>query len=166
MVGSRLGWITAPTLGAIGFFEFVLCGQGFKSNVLFSFPSSLLTHTQRRDATTVPRYVPILLAVHVAPLPFWSCRPVGFFFLLQTSGAFMCRIFPSRFVVVVVDCRRGQADAKRIYREMYILRHIRHNEIIHLRDVLMPADYENFRDLYLVSFVHTAYVSGKETLFG
>lgn len=50
----------------------------------------------------------------------------------------------------VVD---DQADAKRIYREMYILRHMRHNEIIHLRDVLMPAAYENFRDLYLVSTI-------------
>lgn len=43
-----------------------------------------------------------------------------------------------------------QADAKRIYREMYILRHTRHNEIIHLRDVLMPAAFGDFRDLYLV----------------
>lgn len=48
-----------------------------------------------------------------------------------------------------------QADAKRIYREMYILRHMRHNEIIHLIDVLMPAAYENFRDLYLVIILHS-----------
>lgn len=48
---------------------------------------------------------------------------------------------------------REQADAKRIYREMYILRHLRHNEIIHLRDVLMPAAFHDFRDLYLVRWM-------------
>ncbi|CAM9475090.1 unnamed protein product [Ectocarpus sp. 8 AP-2014] len=56
----------------------------------------------------------------------------------------------------VLNVFNSEADAKRIYREMHILRHIRHNEIIHLRDVLMPAAYENFRDLYLVfEFVDT-----------
>ncbi|CAN0404855.1 unnamed protein product, partial [Scytosiphon promiscuus] len=50
----------------------------------------------------------------------------------------------------VLNVFNSEADAKRIYREMYILRHMRHNEIIHLIDVLMPAAYENFRDLYLV----------------
>ena len=45
-----------------------------------------------------------------------------------------------------------QVDAKRIYREMFILRHMRNDEIIHLRDVIMPPPaYDDFRDLYLVS---------------
>lgn len=45
---------------------------------------------------------------------------------------------------------RHQVDAKRIYREMFILRHMRHEEIINLKNVIMPATYDDFRDLYLV----------------
>eukprot|EP00903_Cladosiphon_okamuranus_P015614 g14418.t1 len=56
----------------------------------------------------------------------------------------------------VLNVFNSEADAKRIYREMYILRHMRHNEIIHLRDVLMPPAFRDFRDLYLVfEFVDT-----------
>ncbi|CAM9866046.1 unnamed protein product, partial [Sphacelaria rigidula] len=43
-----------------------------------------------------------------------------------------------------------QVDAKRIYREMYILRHMKHAEIIELRDVILPPSFDGFRDLYLV----------------
>jgi mitogen-activated protein kinase 1/3 len=41
-------------------------------------------------------------------------------------------------------------DAKRIYREMYILRSLRHTEVIRLLDVVSPKDYDSFTDLYLV----------------
>lgn len=41
-------------------------------------------------------------------------------------------------------------DAKRIYREMYILRYFRHKEVIRLLDVVSPKDYDSFKDLYLV----------------
>jgi mitogen-activated protein kinase 1/3 len=41
-------------------------------------------------------------------------------------------------------------DAKRIYREMYILRSLRHTEVIRLLDVVAPKDYDSFTDLYLV----------------
>lgn len=65
---------------------------------------------------------------------------------LSTSRAFF---FPLFFSFV---CRvPAQVDAKRIYREMYILRHMQHEEIIHLKDVIMPPAFEDFRDLYLVS---------------
>lgn len=42
-------------------------------------------------------------------------------------------------------------QAKRLYREMYILRCLRHEEVICLCDVIMPPSFEEFRDLYLVS---------------
>ncbi|CAM9537146.1 unnamed protein product, partial [Phaeothamnion confervicola] len=43
-----------------------------------------------------------------------------------------------------------EVDAKRIYREMHILRHLRHDKVIWLLDVIKPRDYKSFRDLYLV----------------
>lgn len=56
----------------------------------------------------------------------------------------------------------GQVDAKRIYREMFILRHTRHTEIIRLIDVVLPTSYDGFRDLYLVSeldiYIYISYV--------
>ncbi|CAN0227772.1 unnamed protein product, partial [Discosporangium mesarthrocarpum] len=50
----------------------------------------------------------------------------------------------------VLNIFDSEVDTKRIYREMYILRHMRHPEIIHLRDVIAPKSYEHFADLYLV----------------
>lgn len=58
--------------------------------------------------------------------------------------------FPSPLPPPLPGVLHRQADAKRIYREMYILRHMRHDEIIHLRDVLMPSAVGDVRDLYLV----------------
>eukprot|EP00968_Pinguiococcus_pyrenoidosus_P026065 scaffold7052_cov254-Pinguiococcus_pyrenoidosus.AAC.70 len=48
-------------------------------------------------------------------------------------------------------------DTKRIYREMYILRHLApKEEVISLLDVVFDSDYEEFKDLYLVfEFVDT-----------
>lgn len=157
MVSTRVGRITAPRLGATGFFQFILSEQGFES-VLVSSLSSLLTRPQQRD-TAVARSVSILLAVCNNPSLLYLSTSVSF---LRPSTLIVSSfpLVPSSSAIVIHD----QADAKRIYREMYILRHIRHNEIIHLRDVLMPAAYENFRDLYLVSFVYTVYAPGNEPL--
>lgn len=63
-----------------------------------------------------------------------------------SSPLFFRFLFASRVGVVAL-----QVDAKRIYREMYILRHMKHAEIIELRDVIMPPSFDGFRDLYLVS---------------
>jgi mitogen-activated protein kinase 1/3 len=43
-----------------------------------------------------------------------------------------------------------EADAKRIYREMFILRRLKHPQIIGLLDIIVPRCYESFSDLYLV----------------
>ena len=42
------------------------------------------------------------------------------------------------------------AVAKRTYRELKILRHLRHDNIISILDVLKPDDEENFDDVYVV----------------
>lgn len=68
------------------------------------------------------------------------------------------------FVVSAVDTRTGRlvaikknsrifrdlADCKRIVREILVLRHLRHDNIIHLRDLYLPSE-EPFRDVYMVS---------------
>lgn len=40
--------------------------------------------------------------------------------------------------------------ARRIFREVSVMRHFRHPNIISLRDVLRPADPVTFQDMYLV----------------
>ncbi|KAF0697044.1 Aste57867_12228 [Aphanomyces stellatus] len=41
-------------------------------------------------------------------------------------------------------------DCIRLFREIYILRHVRHSNLVTLLDVIPPRNYESFRDLYLV----------------
>ncbi|GMH60727.1 hypothetical protein TrST_g10582 [Triparma strigata] len=43
-----------------------------------------------------------------------------------------------------------EVDAKRIYREMYILRHLRHKCIIKLLNVISPKNVDEYNELYLV----------------
>ncbi|TYZ59700.1 hypothetical protein PybrP1_007917 [[Pythium] brassicae (nom. inval.)] len=43
-----------------------------------------------------------------------------------------------------------EIDCKRLYREIYILRHLSHPQVIHLVDVIPPENYDSFSDLYLV----------------
>lgn len=42
-------------------------------------------------------------------------------------------------------------DAKRILREIKLLRHFDHENIIHIKDLLPPTDYDNFEEIYIVS---------------
>ena len=48
-------------------------------------------------------------------------------------------------------------DAHRILREIYILRNLRHQNVIRLMDIPLPPSYDDFQDLYLVRrAAHTA----------
>lgn len=50
----------------------------------------------------------------------------------------------------------NETDARRIYREIYILGHLNHPGIIKLLDIIPPKNFESFQDLYLVfEFVDT-----------
>ncbi|EQC34353.1 CMGC/MAPK protein kinase [Saprolegnia diclina VS20] len=56
----------------------------------------------------------------------------------------------------IINVFDQEVDCKRLYREIYILRHLRHSEVITLLDVLEPPNLETFKDLYLVfEFVDT-----------
>ncbi|CAM9339477.1 unnamed protein product [Chrysoparadoxa australica] len=56
----------------------------------------------------------------------------------------------------IVNVFDQEVDARRIYREMHILRKLNSKEVMHLLDVPAPKDYANFKDLYLVcEFVDT-----------
>ena len=45
---------------------------------------------------------------------------------------------------------RVKVKTKRIYREIFILRHMKHPDVINLKNIVLPTNYETFRDLYLV----------------
>lgn len=44
----------------------------------------------------------------------------------------------------------NRIDALRTLRELKLLRHIRHENVIALKDVMMPSGKSNFKDVYLV----------------
>ncbi|XP_057977987.1 mitogen-activated protein kinase homolog NTF3-like [Malania oleifera] len=44
----------------------------------------------------------------------------------------------------------SQTDALRMLREMILLRHIKHENVIALKDVMMPTHRKSFKDVYLV----------------
>lgn len=45
---------------------------------------------------------------------------------------------------------QNHVDALRTLRELKLLRHIRHDNVIALKDVMLPADKNSFKDVYLV----------------
>ena len=98
------------------------------------------------------RYVCCALRIYqvvCSPLFFYMCFDFSCSCALNLSYMCVVRTYVN---LRAVPGARGQVDAKRIYREMFILRHMRNDEIIHLRDVIMPPPpYDDFRDLYLVS---------------
>jgi len=60
--------------------------------------------------------------------------------------------FMNRRVAIkrVLNIFSNETDARRIYREMYILRQMRHPDIITLLDLIPPKDLASFQDLYMV----------------
>lgn len=44
-----------------------------------------------------------------------------------------------------------EVDTRRILREIKLLKHFKHENIISLKDILRPPSYEEFRDIYLIS---------------
>lgn len=44
----------------------------------------------------------------------------------------------------------NRVDALRTLRELKLLRHVRHENVIALKDVMLPANRSNFKDVYLV----------------
>uniref|UniRef100_A0A8R7P9B2 Mitogen-activated protein kinase n=1 Tax=Triticum urartu TaxID=4572 RepID=A0A8R7P9B2_TRIUA len=45
----------------------------------------------------------------------------------------------------------NRVDALRMLREMKLLRHLRHENVIALKDIMMPIQKRSFKDVYLVS---------------
>lgn len=51
----------------------------------------------------------------------------------------------------IINVFENKTDARRIYREVYILRQLRHHpNVVTLLDVVLPRSYESFNDLYMV----------------
>ena len=59
---------------------------------------------------------------------------------------------PNNFVAIkrIHNIFEQSIDAKRIYREMYILRSLKQKCVINLLDVVSPRDFDTFNTLYLV----------------
>lgn len=51
----------------------------------------------------------------------------------------------------VTNAFEDLVDAKRILREIKLLRHFDHENIIHIKDLMAPKSYNDFNDIYIVS---------------
>ena len=50
----------------------------------------------------------------------------------------------------ICDAFHNSMDSRRIYREMRVMAHFHHPNLVNLIEVIPPADPENFQDIYLV----------------
>ncbi|KAJ1690588.1 hypothetical protein LUZ63_014743 [Rhynchospora breviuscula] len=50
----------------------------------------------------------------------------------------------------IKDVFKDQVSAIRVLREMRFLRHLRHENVIELKEIMMPPNRKNFKDVYLV----------------
>ncbi|RLN97853.1 hypothetical protein BBJ28_00012059 [Nothophytophthora sp. Chile5] len=74
----------------------------------------------------------------------------------QVAEAFDTELQKKVAIKKIINVFDQEIDCKRLYREIYILRHLSHPQVINLIDVIPPENYETFTDLYLVfEFVDT-----------
>eukprot|EP00871_Galdieria_phlegrea_P000372 jgi/Galph1/1335/GphlegSOOS_G5968.1 len=83
------------------------------------------------------------------PERFKLLRPIG-------HGAYgiFCKGSDNRELVAIkkiTKCFDHTTDARRILREVKLLRHFRHENIISLKQILRPPSFELFEDVYLVT---------------
>ena len=64
--------------------------------------------------------------------------------------SFTLVLYPQVAIKRINSVFSNTTDAHRILREIYILRNLRHLNIIQLIDIPLPPSYTNFQDLYLV----------------
>lgn len=92
----------------------------------------------------------------------WRCVFCGVLLWRRGSNVWICCVWlfvsALRQVAIkrIVNVFENTTDARRVYRELYLLRRLHHSHVVSLLDVIKPSDLHSFKDLYLVfEFVDT-----------
>jgi nemo like kinase len=121
-------------------------GQRNSRNIMAFHNTSSSQHAILAAASTVPFYQPVVSQTEVQP-----DRPIGY-------GAF-------GVVWAVTDPRDGKRcalkkmpnvfqnliSAKRVYRELRMLSHFKHDNVISSQDILQPPHIDFFQEIYVVT---------------
>uniref|UniRef100_M4BKV8 Mitogen-activated protein kinase n=1 Tax=Hyaloperonospora arabidopsidis (strain Emoy2) TaxID=559515 RepID=M4BKV8_HYAAE len=136
--------------------------DGFSSTPSDGFPSTGDSTGHSSHAPT-PSPVPRAAPLNLRNFSNWDVgtrytlvRLLGKGSYGQVAEAFDAERQKKVAIKKIINVFDQEIDCKRLYREIYILRRLRHSQVINLIDVIPPENYDTFTDLYLVfDFVDT-----------
>ncbi|KAG1704200.1 hypothetical protein DVH05_006211 [Phytophthora capsici] len=110
------------------------------------------------QAAAAPAPVPAAVASNASTIPGWSeIAPNYSIECVLGQGSYgqvvRCKHLPTGEIVAIKKIQNvfsDPIDAKRILRELCILRQLRHPNIVQIREIIAPLDIDHFQDLFVV----------------
>ncbi|ETI45379.1 CMGC/MAPK protein kinase [Phytophthora nicotianae] len=117
-------------------------------------PAQVAVH----NAAPVPAPVPAAVTSNASTIPGWSeIAPHYSIECVLGQGSYgqvvRCKHLPTGEIVAIKKIQNvfsDPIDAKRILRELCILRQLRHPNIVQIREIIAPLDMDHFQDLFVV----------------
>ncbi|GMF32076.1 unnamed protein product [Phytophthora lilii] len=111
-----------------------------------------------QNAAPVPAPVPAAVSSNASQIPGWSeIAPNYSIECVLGQGSYgqvvRCKHLPTGEIVAIKKIQNvfsDPIDAKRILRELCILRQLRHPNIVQIREIIAPLDMDHFQDLFVV----------------
>ncbi|EEY60962.1 mitogen-activated protein kinase, putative [Phytophthora infestans T30-4] len=111
-----------------------------------------------QNAAPAPPSVPATVASNASTIPGWSeIAPHYSIECVLGQGSYgqvvRCKHLPTGEIVAIKKIQNvfsDPIDAKRILRELCILRQLRHPNIVQIREIIAPLDMDRFQDLFVV----------------
>ncbi|POM78759.1 CMGC/MAPK protein kinase [Phytophthora palmivora] len=115
-------------------------------------------HVAVQNAAPVSAPVPAAVASNASTIPGWSeIAPNYSIECVLGQGSYgqvvRCKHLPTGEIVAIKKIQNvfsDPIDAKRILRELCILRQLRHPNIVQIREIIAPLDMDHFQDLFVV----------------
>nr|CCA17886.1 mitogenactivated protein kinase putative [Albugo laibachii Nc14] len=124
-----------------------------------NFPSSATSTTTTTTPSPIGRAAPLNLrnfSNWMVPDRYRLVRLLGKGSYGQVAEAYDSHLQKKVAIKKIANVFDQEIDTKRLYREIYILRHLNHSQVIKLLNVLAPENEESYNELYLVfEFVDT-----------
>ncbi|KAG2843228.1 hypothetical protein PC118_g2058 [Phytophthora cactorum] len=111
-----------------------------------------------QNVAPVPAPVPAAVTSNASTIPGWSeIAPHYSIECVLGQGSYgqvvRCKHLPTGEIVAIKKIQNvfsDPIDAKRILRELCILRQLRHPNIVQIREIIAPLDMDHFQDLFVV----------------
>ncbi|KAL8008892.1 putative PAS domain, protein kinase domain, protein kinase-like domain superfamily [Plasmopara halstedii] len=109
-------------------------------------------------AAAIPSSLPAAMTSNASTIPGWSeIAPNYSIECVLGQGSYgqvvRCKHLPTGEIVAIKKIQNvfsDPIDAKRILRELCILRQLRHPNIVQIREIISPLDMNHFQDLFVV----------------